>query len=234
MRGMAPAGSSGRRALAYLARLLAGLSGAAAVSLLVLLLVATSQTLGNLLLESTQEQSSAPIEQRQTLLAHVVGYLSAPANALVVHAGLSYRERAHFREVKQLLDAASRTAVSAGLVALALTLVAQRLDSPGGGVFALGVTLRNAGFSLVLTAVLLATQLYRFDASLAALHWMLFDDSLWLLPADSLTARCFPASYFQTLAVWYGGCLSVVAVLLSSAGALLASGNDRNGQGHIR
>lgn len=234
MQELAPPASSGRRALGYLARMFAGVAGAGAVALLVLLLVATSQPLGNLLLKSTQPESSEPIEKRQTLLAHVLDYVSAPATALIVHTGLSYRERAHYREVKALLETASRTAVFAALVALALTMAALRLALPGDGVTALGVTLRNVGFALILMAVLLATQLYRFEASFAALHWMLFDGTLWLLPPDSLTARCFPASYFQALAVWYGGCLSAVAVIFSGVGVALAGDSEHEMRAHIR
>jgi uncharacterized membrane protein len=209
-------------------RPLAGLFAALALALVLLIALATSSSLGYHILESTAQESPESPEVRQQLLDEVLGYFHAPENALVVHAGLSFRERAHFREVKGLLESAMQLALVSGLFAVLLQLLAWRANSPRDFAAAIGNALIRAGSAVFLLAALLALQQYHFDAAFTVLHELVFDGRDWLLPADSLTMRCFPASYFETVSIWFGVCMVALAVLLCAVGAIVGGGLARH------
>jgi len=227
LRGLPVSLQPARRSLASAARTLAGLAAGLALALGLLVALATSSTLSEVALERSGEYSPVSLGLRKALLEDLLSFLRAPEHALVVHAGLSALERAHFREVKQLLRSAVHAAMTATLATVLLLLLAWRADPPTSAKVALGDAMRNAGFALILYVTVLGLQVYRLDAGFAALQWLGLDRMSWLLPAESLTARCFPASYFQTLAIWLGGSLMLTAILVSTAGLLLAGWSER-------
>lgn len=136
--------------------------------------------------------------------------------SLMQHPYLSYRERLHYLEVKQLMRTVlggflGASAVTAGLLGWMLFRARRRCE-PLRHVSRR--VLRNvAGILLVMIAAsaLLALD---FDRSFVKLHGLLFEGNNWILPPHTLTVNLFPVQYFSDFFLVYCGLVITTGIVI--------------------
>lgn len=150
-------------------------------------------------------------------------YFRADGSQLIDSELFSYRERLHYREVKQLIERANGLLAGAGvaLAGLALGLAYTARGRSGGttGVVA-SVCGRVAAILIVVIAICAALGL-SFDTSFVRLHFLLFDSRNWILPPYSASARLFPLRYFIDFLLAFSGLVLGAAAVFLAAGAWL-------------
>ncbi len=149
-------------------------------------------------------------------------YVLSAAPVLLKHPQLSYREKLHYREVKQLMRAGVvaffwSAAVALGLFSWMLIGAGRR----GASRCQLVVrVLRRTGLILLATIVVSVLLSLNFDTSFVALHRLLFDGNNWVLPPSSLTIQMFPGRYFFDFLLVYCALIAGSA-LLSLGGSVV-------------
>ncbi len=156
----------------------------------------------------------------------VLDYLHRDGDSLLRDNRLSYRERAHLREIKQTLvltRASSYSLLSICAVGLALGwFLFMRESLSGRGV--IRQFLFGFGSSMAAICVITVLGVWGFDSLFVWLHQTLFDGRNWVLPASSALYRAYPPVFFEySLAslAWVcsaSGVVAVVAGLLMTAG----------------
>ena len=142
-------------------------------------------------------------------------YFLSAGPALLQHPQLSYREKLHYREVKQLIRVGVAAffwsaALAVGLFAWILVGTRRRGESRCRLV---ARVLRRTGLILLATIAASVLLSLNFDKSFVALHRLLFDGNNWLLPPTSLTIQMFPGQYFFDFLITYCALIAGSALL---------------------
>ena len=201
---------------------LAGVGLAASLSLLLLLALVRAPGLQDFLVGLVS--GLAPGSAEHSAYRGVQDYLWGTETALLEDLRFSYRERVHLRDVRDRLQQVG----AYGGVAAALTVTALLAGLAGRRNpirLELAVLATTAGLALLTLAGALLLCMLIFDYGFALLHWPLFENRNWILPADALTLRIYPPAYFLALLVCQS--LTMAAV----AGALLVLGRRLGGSG---
>lgn len=141
-------------------------------------------------------------------------YFRRPGVELIDHDLFSYRERLHYREVKQLIDRAQAAGAWAlpvvFVVAFSLMAIDHRAPEPRSRMAAIVCT--ETAIILVGMLVLGGVFALNFDANFVWLHRHLFDSQNWLLAPYAASVQLFPGPYFTDFLWAY---LAVILVVIS-------------------
>ncbi len=143
-------------------------------------------------------------------------YFVSEGTSLMQHPYLSYRERLHYLEVKQLM----RTVLAGFLLSSATTVVllggmltrSRRRREPLRHV--IRRVLRNITWILVVAIAGSTLLALDFNRSFVSLHRLLFEGNNWILPSQTLTAHMFPAQYFFDFFLVYCGFVAAIAIVI--------------------
>jgi uncharacterized membrane protein len=210
--------NTGQRVKSSALARLAGAALAVVLATQLLLTLVHNQKFQDQLLEGWASGAHGIIEP--VTLTYLRTYLAGSGPALLEDLRFSYRERVHFREVRNLLELAGRVrsfALAACLIIAGVGLVrgGNRWRCEIAGLAsATGVTLLG-----LLAPVLLLTG--AFDQGFALLHLPLFSGTNWVLAPTALTLKLFPKSYFVGFTICFGVLLAVAAISLMVAARLL-------------
>lgn len=161
---------------------------------------------------TSYEQEPPFDEMAQELTA----YLSGEREAL--SPLFTQRERLHMEDVLGLFTGGERLATACLWAALVLCVVALllggRVNLGNGLLLGLGV------FAAVAVGVAIWAAV-DFNGWFTAMHYMAFDNDLWLLdPAESMLIQMMPLTFFidavKTIALRFGLCVLLVALLAAA------------------
>ncbi len=156
------------------------------------------------------------------LVDDLQAYFLSFDGALLRHPYLSYRERLHYLEVKQVMQGVLGVFLVSALATLGtlgwVMVAARRRQQPLRAVAS--QLLRNLAWLLLATITAGIFLALNFERSFVALHRLLFEGGNWILPTYSVTARVFPAEYFFDFFLVYSALFTVAGAAL--AGALIA------------
>ena len=157
------------------------------------------------------------------LVDELQDYFLSSDKSLLRHPYLSYRERLHYLEVRQVMRTMlgaffASSAAAAALLAWLLMSARRR------GLTARQIAryvLRNSAWILLIMIAASAFLALDFDRSFVTLHGLLFEGKNWVLPTYSVTARVFPTQYFLDFFLAYCALLiGTVAAILGTLAAL--------------
>lgn len=151
-----------------------------------------------------------------TVVQELQTYFRSGSSELLRQPLFSYRERLHYREVKQLLQKTQTLCTWGvmGAVSLALGLLGYTRLFPGEGRRLIATAMRWAGWILLGAVAFCGLFALDFETQFVRLHGLLFESRHWLLPPYAASIQLFPAQYFLDFFRVYTVLTLAVATLL--------------------
>ena len=151
-----------------------------------------------------------------TVVQELQTYFRSGSSELLRQPLFSYRERLHYREIKQLLQKTQTlwTWGVMGAVSLALGLLGYTRHVSGEGRRLIAIAMRRAGWILLGAVACCGLLALDFETQFVRLHELFFESRHWLLPPYAASIQLFPAQYFLDFFCVYTVLTLTVAVLL--------------------
>jgi len=151
-----------------------------------------------------------------TVVQELQTYFRSGSSELLRQPLFSYRERLHYREIKQLLQK-TKTLCTWGVMAaasLALGLLGYTRLFPGEGRRLIATAIRRAVWILLGAVAFCGLFALGFETQFVRLHELLFESRHWLLPPYAASIQLFPTQYFLDFFCVYTVLTLTVAMLL--------------------
>ena len=151
-----------------------------------------------------------------TVVRQLQTYFRSRSPELLRHPLFSYRERLHYRDIKQLLLKTKTACTWAviGSVSLALGLFGYTHRLPGEGRRLMVAVVRRTVVILLGVVAFCGLFALDFETRFVRLHGLLFESRHWLLPPYAASIQLFPTQYFLDFFRVYTVLLLSVAMLL--------------------
>lgn len=135
---------------------------------------------------------------RMTVVQQLQAYFRSDSQQLLDHHLFSYREKLHYREVKQVLHR-TETVFACGVVGfigLTIGLLYRGGRTPGWQLRLIAAVGKRVAVILVGVIAICGLFALNFDAVFLHFHTIVFTTKNWLLPSSSATIQLFPPRYF--------------------------------------
>jgi uncharacterized membrane protein len=151
-----------------------------------------------------------------TVVQELQTYFRSGNSELLRQPVFSYRERLHYREVKQLLQKTQTlyTWGVMGAVSFALGLLGYTRRFPGESRRLMAIAIRRAVWILLGAVAFCVLFALGFETQFVRLHGLLFESRHWLLPPYAASVQLFPTQYFLDFFRVYTVLTLTVAILL--------------------
>lgn len=151
-----------------------------------------------------------------TVVQELQTYFRSGSSELLQQPLFSYRERLHYREIKQLLQKTKTMCTWGvmGAVSLALGLLGYTRRFSGEGRRLIAVAIRQAMWILLVAVACGGLLALDFETQFVRLHGLLFESRHWLLPPYAASIQLFPTQYFLDFCRVYTVLTLTVAMLL--------------------
>ena len=151
-----------------------------------------------------------------TVMQQLQAYFRSDGQQLLDHALFSYRERLHYREVKQVLqgtEAAFAWGI-VGFIGLTMGFLYRTRRMLGWPLGPIASVCKRVAVILVGVIAICGLFALNFEAHFLRFHTLLFTTRNWLLPSSSATIQLFPPRYFFDFLLVYATLVLCTATLL--------------------
>jgi uncharacterized membrane protein len=151
-----------------------------------------------------------------TVVQQLQTYFRSGSLELLRQPLFSYRERMHYREIKQLLRKTKTMCTWGvmGAVSLALGLLGYTRHFSGEGRRLIAIAIQRAVWLLLGAVAFCGLFALDFETQFVRLHELLFESRHWLLPPYAASIQLFPTQYFLDFFRVYTVLTLAVAILL--------------------